>query len=370
MTMKTSCLNIDHILDRILGKLPLRNKFTVQLVCQRWKHRSIVVLKQHKSVVLSCNRPGRGYIGECKEHPTHQENVITFDLYDMESWKQVLPFLPGIEFLYLDISPNVATEPSYYNYRDLLKYVVKRYNSQLQCLSIPGHGEYGGDLEDFLKTDCFPQMRHLHFGETSDTNLRRIIKSCPRLECLVYFTDFIKWNLLPKGFKKIDAYNAYLEGMVNLLTGQAAETIEEIVGMKLVSGVFPNHFSLPRLSTLKVCTEEDTNGCLNNLARIVRFSPVLKKLSIRIESTAGDIDASSWVKVIEECSQITDFTVQLTWDRPLTWQDTFAKSVSVNMKKLKTLKLDFALSPIGLRKLSSLPELQVFHHKSLHGQTK
>ena len=53
------------------------------------------------------------------------------------------------------------------------------------------------------------------------------------------------------------------------------------MGIELDSDVFRNNFSLPRLNTLKVGIYEDTNGCLNNLARIVRFSPVLKKLSIR-----------------------------------------------------------------------------------------
>ena len=44
----------------------------------------------------------------------------------------------------------------------------------------------------------------------------------------------------------------YLEGMINLVTCKAAETMEEIVGIKLPSDVFRNNFSLPRLNTLKV----------------------------------------------------------------------------------------------------------------------
>ena len=200
----------------------------------------------------------------------------------------------------------------------------------------------------------------------SDKNLVRIIKSCPRLEYLKCWTDITDWNLLPKGFKKIQHQGGHLEGMVNLLTCKASETIEEILGMQLVSDTFRNNFSLPRLNILNVCIYEDTNGCLNNLARILRFSPVLKKLSIEIQLT-DDIDASSWIKVIEECSTITDLTVHLTMNRPLMkvslWQDAFAESVSLNMKKLKTLKLDFALSSIGLIALSTLPELQLFHHK-------
>ena len=58
--------------------------------------------------------------------------------------------------------------------------------------------------KNFLKTDCFPQLRHLHFGWTSHTNLVRITKSCPRLEYLKCWTDITEWNLLPKGFKKIE----------------------------------------------------------------------------------------------------------------------------------------------------------------------
>ena len=367
MTTATSFFNNDYILDTILDKLPLRKKFIAQFVCHRWKDRSMIALKQHKSVVLSANRPGRVDDEEnCKEHPMHRQNVMTFSLYDMKSWRQVLPFLPGIQFVYLDINPNVAMDFRYADYRQFLEYIIEMYASQLQCLWIPSHEEYSGE---FLKTDCFPQLRHLHFSGTSDTNLVRIIKSCPRLEYLKCNTYITEWNLLPKGFKKIeweDRYRRYLRGMVNLLTCKASETIEEILGIKLVSDVFRNNFSLPRLNTLGVFIYEDTNGCLNNLARILRFSPVLKKLSIQIQSS-DNTDASSWVKVIEEGCKIIDLTVLLTRDRPLIkvslWQDAFAESVSLNMKQLKTLKLDFALSSIGLVALSSLPELQLFHHK-------
>ena len=370
MTSKKFCLNVDYILDTILGKLPLRNKFTAQLVCRRWKHRSIVLLKQHKSVALSSRRPKRDLIEDyhCNQHPMNEENAITFDLHDMESWRRVLFFLPGIEFIFVDNIPNPDFKIRYFAYRELLKYVVEMYGSRLQCLWINFHGYQG---VDFLKTDCFPQLRHLHFLQTSDTNLVRIIKSCPRLEYLKCCTYITEWNLLPKGFKKIErdssSYDKHLKGMINLVTGKAAETMEEILGMELPSGVFRDNFSLPRLNTLEVWIREDTNGCLNNLARIVRFSPVLKKLLIEIESE-DDIDASSWVTVIEKCSEITDLTVHLsTNSRPLkkvsVWQDAFAESVSLNMKKLKTLKLDFALSSIDLIKLSTLPELQFFHHK-------
>ena len=373
MTTAKSFFNNDCFLDTILGKLPLRNKFTAQLVCQRWKDRSIVVLKQHNSVALSSKRPRRAYTkNHCKQHPVHRENVMTFELHDMKYWRQVLPFLPGIQFVYLDIQSNVTDDICYDDYRELLKYVVEMYGSQLQCLWIPFHKEEDKDENEnedegeFLKTDCFPQLRHLHFWQTSHTNLVRIIKSCPRLEYLKCWTDITEWSLLPKGFKKIEPNNEYLEGMVNLLTCQAAETIEEILRIKLVSDVFRNNFSLPCLNTLDVFIYEDTNGCLNNLARILRFSPVLKKLSIQIQSS-DDINASSWIKVIEEGCTTTDLTVRLMTDSPLMnvrlWQDAFAESVSLNLKKLKTLKLNFTLSSIGLVALSSLPELQLFHHR-------
>ena len=195
----------------ILDKLALKNKFTAQFVCQRWKDRSIIALKQHKSVVLSANRPGRVHVDpNCKEHPVHRQNVMTFELYDMKSWRQVLPFLPEIQFLCFDINPNVVIDIRYVVYRELLKYIVQMYASQLQCLWIPIHKEYSGEL---LEIDCFPRLRHLHFSGTSDRNLVRIIKSCPRLEYLKYDTYNTKWNLLPKG---IDVRKNRMSGMVYL----------------------------------------------------------------------------------------------------------------------------------------------------------
>jgi len=101
----------------------------------------------------------------------------------------------------------------------------------------------------------------------------------------------------------------------------------------------------PRLNTLEVGIgwNEDTNGCLNNLARILRFSPVLKKLEIRIGST-GDIDASSWIKVIERMflkspTSLSNCQRIARWWKWVLWQDAFAESMSLNNEEIEDFEV-------------------------------
>ena len=366
ITTMHQCLELDEILDTILLKLPLRRKFTALAVSRKWKQRIVVVLRKHKSVVLSSNTPYRFYIRhQCKNHPVTQDNVITSELYKMDFWKAVLNFLPGIEHVYLDISPNCAMDICYGYYKDLLQHVINEYGSQLKYLWIPEHREED-EGEEFLAIDSLPELRDLHFTWLTDDNMRRILNICPKLEYLQCNTDITEWNLLPKGFKRLKRDEDQFQGLNTLLVSPAAESIEEIEVMQLTSETVFGNFWLPCLKILHVFINETPNDCMNPLARIIRCSPVLTELSLTIEPME-DMEGTEWFRVIEECTRVTHFRLYINpsgYDFNVnSWQGDFACSMALHMKNLKHVFVDFALSSTGLTALSSLPQLEFFRHK-------
>ena len=359
------CLEVDEILYAILLKLPLRPKFTALVVSRKWRQKTVVLLRQHKSVVLSANTPLRVFNRhQCKNHPATRDNVITSELYKMDFWKAVLSFLPGIEYVYLDLTPNRATEVPYFIYKDLLQHVIDKYGSQLKCLWIPQHQEDEGKEEEFLAIDSLPELRDLHFTWITDYNMKLILTNCPKLEYLMCYPELTEWNLLPKGFKRLDGDGDVIQGLNSLFVSPAAETIEEIKVMQLTSETVFGNFWLPCLKILHIEINEAPNDCMNPLARILRFSPVLSELSLKIVPMEH-MEGASWSRVIEECTRVTHFKLHINaCDFNVnSWQDHFAWSMALNMKNLKHLDVDFALSSTGLTALSSLPQLEFFRHK-------
>ena len=357
------CLEVDEILYTILLKLPLRPKFTALAVSRKWRQKTVILLGQHNSVVLSCNTPDDFYNRyQCKNHPATLDNVITHELYHTDFWKAVLSFLPGIEYVYLDLTPNRATEVPYFIYKDLLQHVIDKYGSQLKCLWIPQHQEDEGKEEEFLAIDSLPELRDLHFTWIMHDNVRRILTICPKLEYLECYTEITEWNLLPKGFKRLNG--STFQGLNTLLLSPAAQSIEEMQVMQLTSEAVLSNFWLPCLKVLHVDINETPNDCLNPLARIIRFSPVLSELSVTIESMQ-EMEGASWSRVIEECTRVTHFKLQINaCDFNVnSWQDDFSCSMALNMKNLKHFDVGFALSSTGLTALSSLPQLEFFRHK-------
>lgn len=379
MSAVDRCLGIDKLLDKILGYLPLRKKFAVQSVSRRWRQRSIIVLKDQKSVVLSSEKSGSFELvvneKTCKDHPAIFENLICFDMYDMNLRRKVLSFLPGIKILHVDYNDGIFDETwgddsrleEGRNNSNLFKDILRNYGSQLLCLWINIY--YEDDTDDLQLDSCLQELRHLHIEWPSDESITQVLKFCPKLEYLSCFTFFMDWNLLPQGFKKLESDSSELKGLDNLLVSPAAETLEEILEITVTSEAFDENFHLSSLKVLRVTVQHmqaETNASWNKLARILRFSPQLTELSLKI-ITNQDIEAASWIKVIEECPRVTDFNVQLTEYQPKTkvhlWQDAFAESILLNMRRLKSLRLEFSLSSIGLMTLSSLPELEFFHHE-------
>ena len=375
------CLELDEILFTILMKLPLTRKVTTLAVSRKWREKSFVVLRQHKSVVLSLNYPRSVFDrNECSNHPVTLDNVIFSNSYHISFWKAVLSFLPSIEYVFLDIDLNCGIDVRYACYLDLLKHVIDKYGSQLRCLWVSEYEEQFEDTlwtaedleehdeeEEFIAIDSLPELRDLYLRWIAVDDLKRILTISSKLEYFKCDTDMTEWNSLPKGFKKLDGDGGNLQGINTLLVSPAAETIEQMGVMQLTSETVFGNFWLPCLKVLHVSINETPNGCMDSLTRILRFSPVLTELSLTIEPME-DMEGTEWFRVTEECTRVTHFRLYIkafngNYVKVNSWQDDFACSMALNMKNLKDLFVNFALSSTGLTALSSLPQLEVFYHK-------
>ena len=356
------CLKLDEILDMILLKLSLKTKFSILAVSRKWREKGFVVLRRQKSVVLSCNTPDRLYIEpQCKNHPVTRNNVITCVQHMNDFWKAVFSYLPGIKYVYLDSSSKPTGGTCYGYHYNLVMHVIDEYGSQLECLWIPGY-----KAQYFPEIPILPQLRDLHFMWLTDDDVQHIL-NCPKLEYLKCDTKFTKWNFLPKGFKSLEGDENKFEGLNSLLVSPAAETIEEIKVMQLTSEALFGNFWLPCLRVLHVEINKAPNGCLKSLARILRFSPGLTEFTLKIQSMQK-IKGVFLSRVIEQCTRVTHFKLYMNlingnYFKVNSWQDDFAWSMALNMKNLKHLDVDFALSSTGLTALSSLPQLEFFRHK-------
>ena len=358
-----SCLSTDLILQRIISKLKLNEKFGVQGVCCKWKTIAIQCLREHQSIVIT-QLPLRTFIQSCFQHPVSSDNLIWGEQTDTEFWEKTLPLLSGVKYVYLDVRTHDGFEVLWSNYSHILRLLMNTCGKLLECLCIPRYRELEGDT--FLMNHSLPSLKHLLLRKTSDKVTRNILNACPNLEHLRSSTTFTDWKVLPKGFKILEAYSDYLEGLIGLLSSPAVETLEVVDGMTVTSEICYKPYRLTRLKELSTCIEFETSKCLLHLARIVSYAPVLNELSLEILTTE-DIESDSWIKLLSQCQTVSKLTVQLDQlEEPKTkvssWQDHFARIIVSKMKNLTHLDIGFHLSSQGLRSIAQLENLQYFYH--------
>ena len=364
------CLSIHHILRRIISKLNLREKFAVQGICRQWKENAIACLKEHECLAISEKDASTFWpFSTCSEHPdSFTDNLISRKASDAEFWERTLSLLPGIKSVYIDVRS--LEGPRYIQASDFKAIIRLLFNScgqSLECLCIPGHNGREDEVEIFSPTDSLPQLQHLFLSGTNE--VAKVIKACPKLVQLRSSTGFTEWNLLPKKFKKLGSYDDDLEGILNLLSSPAVESLESISGILMSSEICYKRYRLSSLKEFSIVINLSLNVCLNHLARILSFAPVLQELTVEIQ-ILDEIQSHSWIKVLCECQSLTKLRLLFHEDQEpedpkidvSLWQDDFASTLVSKAKNLRHLFIGFHLSSQGLRLLSQLENLEFFHH--------
>ena len=372
VSVMDSCLSSDLILSRIISKLNLREKFSAQGVCQRWKDTAIQCLRHHEYLVISGNPPSHfGYYDCCKYHlfrkTVSKENLIWGKQIDLEFWQRTLSLLQGVKFVYIDVKFGGKDGPLFSVYKPILQLLIDSCGQSLECLRIPRHNDE--EDETFPLTDSLPSLKHMIIGYATSQVTKNILTACPNLEYLRSITSFTEWQMLPKGFKKLYNYFEDFDGIFNLLSSPAVQSLEVISNIVMTSEICyqPYHFS--SLKKFEVTINFDITRCLRHLARILSFAPVLRELIIFI-TVLDEIEPQVWIKVLSECQNLINLAVHLHkptgTENPLinvsTWQDHFARTIVSKMKNLTHLNIGFHLSSQGLRSIAQLQNLEYFYH--------
>ena len=367
-----SCLSTDLILYHILSKLNLREKFGAQGVSRQWKDTAIQCLRHHEYLVISENPPSSfWYYSNCAEHSSlitgSNDNLIWGKRTDLEFWKRTLSLLQAVKYVYMDVTTDDGNT-LFQDYGPILQLVIDSCGQSLECLCIPGHNDY--EDETFPLTDSLPSLKHMILTHTTSQVARNILTACPNLEYLCLSTSFTGWQMLPKGLKKLQSYSENSDGILNLLSSPAVESLEVVKSFVMTSEINYQSYHLSCLKEFEITIDFDVTNCLLHLARILSFAPVLCELMITI-TIFDEIESQVWIKVLSECQNVTNLRVYLSEqvgpENPRInvspWQDDFAKTIVSKMKKLEHLYIGFHLSSDGLRLLSKLENLKYFSHE-------
>ena len=374
--MTHPCLSNDIVVRNILSRIPVKEQLAAQAVCMQWKNFAADSISQVRQLAISEHVHSWFYAsGYCDDHEGEllhslkhiQDCVVSHPFDDIDYWTKTMKLFSNLEYLYFDLeSKNEDEELDYLNkYSKTLEVVMKCCSSTLKCLVMPSHSQFS-DFS-FPYCDHLPNLRHFTCGRTSASGLKNLIEAAPRLEFLYVSSSLGNWQILPQGFKILKTRGGdVFEGLTSVMESPATATLEEITDITISSEMCFKPFYLPKLHTLSLCIERETNGSLRNLARILTFAPAMKNLTLDIECD-DEIDSESWIKVLSNCPAVTHLEIFMNIHDPKInikdWQDVFAEEMTKTMKKLKSVDIPFHLSSRGLSLLASLEYLESFYHK-------
>jgi hypothetical protein len=371
-------LKTDVIVYRILTRIPLNQQFSAQVICRQWKECALHAISFTTEVVISETASQYFWcVNGCSEHPDNhfchskdkqRDCLICHEFDDLDYWKKILPLMPRIECLYFDVDHNKNDEEQlgyWSTYSKLLRVMLESWKRTLICLNMPSH--YQVVDFDFPFCDYLPKLQHFTCRRTSASGMKNLILAAPYLKYIHATSSFCKWEILPKGFRILKTYEGKMDGLTNVLMSSAATTIEDLDDFRITNEMCFKPFSMPKLTSIRLLIEADTNGSLRNLSRILMFAPNVESLVIVI-SCKDDIDKGMWTNVLSNCKEITFLKLDLLkYDDPkikvIQWQDEFAEAASKNLKKLKEIDITFHLSSKGLPLMASLENCERFDHE-------
>ena len=363
------CLEIDCVLQNIISRLSLFKRVTLlSLLSVGWRKVVLACLSKQRSLAITVYERPRYYTSQgfhpwnvCHEHTVSKDNLIRIRYYKSHTWKVMASWFTFLESIYFNLCG--CRDRDFDLYSHVFKLLVSKNAKTLKCVSVLAPTFPGN--ESFPIINSLPELKHWIAGKTSVKGIDNIIKACPKLEYLKFSSQFNEWHLLPKGMKYLGTSYDKIMGLDNILKSDivtSLETLERVLMTPVLSSI---PFTFASLKLLEVVIEEDTNGCLYNLSRILRNCPVLEILKVDI-CWFHVIDQVSWTNVINECANVTNLKIFYSKGGERIdvspWEDYVAELIESRMKKVETLDLDFGVSSKGFETLEKLEHLKSFSH--------
>ena len=354
------CLEIDCVLQNIISRLSLFKKVTLLSLNVGWRKVVLVCLRQQRSLVTTAYQREFYPWDVCHEHTINKDNLIRIRYHKLDTWNVMVSWFPFLESICFDL----RTDRDFNRYSRLFKLLLSTNAKTLKCVSVltPSFP----DQEPYPMVDSLPELKHWITYKISVKGIENIIKVCPKMQRLRCWSNFSEWHLLPKGMKHLATapLQGPIMGLDNILKSDFVPSLETLEGVLMTTVLSSIPFTFASLKRLEVVIEEDANGCLYNLSRILRNCPVLE--IFKIDMFCFDvIDKESWASVINECSNVTHFKISGSCGTREDFPhmgDYVLELIVSGMKKIETLELGFDVSSKGLLTLEKLKYLKSFGH--------
>ena len=361
------CFLIDNILDTIVDKLSVRQRFLIQSVSHKWRQsaKSSLSCQKRLLIVNQFKQFPAHYKSLCPHHKLYKTDLVGHKMSHMAFWKRVLKAMTRLEVIYVSCpSGNHWNETS--TPVTLMRLIMEKYHTTLKCL----YTEYKSWQSRNTKKNSFPfvsslpHLRHLTAQAIEGSDMNALLSIAPNLEHISFFT--IGWvdskldtRLFPKGLKSVLGPFYGLEG---ICLSPVSQTLECISELRLKADTSVRICNFPNLQRLGVAFtfNEDPQKCVEVLANLLSNCPNLTRFAITgISDTSFDAPTiKSWLTVLSYCSNVTEFYLSYDIQADKKSSDMFVQQMVKTMTGCKKLTLSGPIYSDEFIHLSNLNHLE------------
>ena len=359
----STLLSNEFVLQEVVNRLPVTQKFAIQSVSRLFKRVSRICLRrQKKLVILDQKDLPANYdffkASLCQPCSVHDEltlmDAISFPGNDALLFSQLLNTMCNLEIVFV--------EKCCVHLNNL---VFRTQKDSLSCFY--GPYVFATDIGD--ESLQFPQLQHLDFGKSNIDNksLKKILTSYPRLSSLTFGTTykFQNWDLLPQGFKRLVCSDIPVDSFSSLIASDTVQSLEELTLVNIAPDTLQDwtRNEFPQLQRLGIRMTENIKDSFESLVKFLCCpSRNRKRLSLFLKMygyTGVDVlPNSTWNKLLHNQDiQILDLTIKnVNIESSI---EEFIQDLVSSMKQLRKIEVDFPLSDKCLLSLSSLDHLEI-----------
>ena len=372
-------LSINNILDTIMDKLSVRQRFAIESVSRKWRLHARSSLSCHKRLLIvnQFKQFPADYESLCPHHKLYKTDLVGHKMTHMAFWERVLEAMPRLEVIYVGTPPDTSwcSMPTPIA---LLQLIMEKYHTTLKCL-YAGYESFNGESGEenvFPFVASLPHLKHLFVKRPERNDMNALLTIAPMLEYLSFATigrgdSKFDTRLFPKRLKGVVGAFYGLEGVC---LSPASQTLECISNLRLEANTLVRICNFPKLQRLGVSIEydEDPQKCVEVIANLVSNCPNLTQFQIMGYSNESFDEPSikSWLTVLSCCPNVTEFDFSYGMDADEKSSNMFVQQMIQTMTGLKKLSLNMPIywdGLIPLSKMTGLKELSLNMPIPSHG---
>ena len=312
----STLLSNEFVLQEVVNRLPVTQKFAIQSVSHRFKRVSRQCLRrQRKLVILDQEELPANYDffkeSLCQPCSVHEEltlmDAIPVPGNDALLLSHILNTMCNLEIVFVEKC-----------WAHLNNLVFQTQKNSLSCFYAPYF--FSADITD--ESLKFAQLKHIHFGRNNidHKSLEKILTCCPRLESLTFGTtpDFRKWCLLPQGFKRLLCCEIGVNSFGSLIASDAVQSLQELTLVSFTPDTFKHSTrnEFPQLQRLGIRMTENVKESFEILVKFLcsksrNRNRLTLLLNLCGQSGVDVLPNSTWNELLHNQEiQITHLTIR------------------------------------------------------------